>query len=432
MTGPFGYAVRHKARVVSQEMDLCTLRGIAHIMVYHTVHKKLNERGGVGFDSPFFQFTFYNLSSMKPTHFSMRQAPFIRLLYIPIFIISCSPAPKENIEFNLEKLASFYLVSEKSANSNIINPRRLFSKDSFLIVIEDYRMPPDLPLIHIFKKAPLTYFNSKGKIGFGPFETPSVEVYNPGSSDSTFVMYGGMERKYTEYNIYDSSRLGIREFRIPDFETPLGAIYFLPDSIFVGIPTYDKNKFVEVNIQGKKINGYGQWEQIEGKKEMSYYHHFHLNQGRLKSDDDFTLLVNASLYRDRLEIFDLKTKEIKTIDGPSPVLPEFEFYGASMPLDFPISNPYSYRDVYISHERIYALYGGLSEIDYKETSELAKTIVVFTRKGEPILKFDLDRSVHSIVVDEKLSTIYGLTTDEEPGIAVFKIPPTVLLPQKPD
>lgn len=363
---------------------------------------------------------------MKPTHFSMKHSHFILLLYISIFFISCKPSPKKDIEFNPEKLASYYLVSEKSDNSNIINPRRLFSKDSFLIVIEDYRMPPDLPLIHIFRKAPLTYFNSKGKIGFGPFEAASVEVYNPWQSDSTFVMYSGMERKYIEYNIYDSSRLGIREFKIPDSETPLGSLFFSPDSIFIGIPTYDKNKFVEVNLQGKKINGYGEWEQIEGKKEMSYYHHFHLNQGRFKSDDDFTLLVNASLYRDRLEIFDLKTKEIKTINGPSAELPEFKFYEASMPLDFPISNPYSYRDVYISNERIYALYGGLSEIDYKETSELAKKIFVFTRKGEPILMFDLDRSVHSIVVDEELSRIYGLTTDENPGIAVFKISPEVL------
>jgi len=351
---------------------------------------------------------------MKPTYFNL-------LVYISIFIISCNPSLKKETEFNPEKLVSYYLVSEKSYNSNILNPRRIFSKGGFLFIIENYRMPPDLPLIHIFRKDPITYFNSKGKIGFGPLEAQSVEVYNPGLSDSTFVMYSGMNRKYIEYNIYDSSRLGIREFKIPDSETPLGSIYFSPDSIFIGIPTYDENKFVEVNLQGKKINGFGKWEQVEGKKEMSYFHHFHLNQGWFKSDDDFTLLVNASIFRDRLEIFDLKTKEIKTIDGPSSELPEFKFYEASRPLDIPISNPYRYRDVYISDKRIYALYGGVNEAHYKETSELAKKIFVFTRKGEPIFKFDLDRSVHSIVVDEDLNKIYGLTTDEDPGIAVFRI-----------
>ncbi|MDO9551649.1 BF3164 family lipoprotein [Rhodonellum sp.] len=355
---------------------------------------------------------------MKPSHFKL-------LLYISIFIISCNPSPKNDTEFNPEKLVSYYLVSEKSDNSNILNPRRLFSQGGFLFIIEDYRMPPDLPLIHIFRKDPITYFNSKGKIGFGPLEAQSVEVHNPGLSDSTFVMYSGMDRKYIEYHIYDSSRLGIREFRIPTSETPLGSIYFSPDSTFIGIPTYDENKFVEINLQGKKINGFGKWEHVEGKKGMSYFHHFHLNQGWFKPDDDFKLLVNASIFRDRLEIFDLQTKEIKTIDGPSAELPEFNFYEATMPLDIPISNPFRYRDVYISDKRIYALYGGLNEAHYKETSELAKKIFVFTRQGEPILKFDLDRSVHSIVVDEELNKIYGLTTDEDPGIAVFRMPPGV-------
>lgn len=58
--------------------------------------------------------------------------------------------------------------------------------------------------------------------------------------------------------------------------------------------------------------------------------------------------------------------------------------------------------------------GGVNETHYREIGELAMKIFVFTRKGEPILQFDLDRSVHSIVVDEDLNRIYGLTTDENP------------------
>lgn len=353
---------------------------------------------------------------MKSTYFK---------LLLGLLIISCSQGPYEEVDFNPEKLTSYFLVSEKLDSTNILNPRRLFCKNGFLLVIEDYRMPPDLPLIHIFKKDPLKYFNSKGKSGLGPFEAQSVEVLNPGSNDSTFVMYSGMDRKYIEYNIYDSSMLGIREFKVPDFDTPLGSFYFSPDSIFVGIPTYDENKFLEVDKKGKKINGFGEWEKIEGKKDMSFYHHFHLNQGWFKSDDDFNLLVNALIFRDRIEIFDLKTKEIKIIDGPSNELPEFNFYGANMPLDIPLSNPYRYRDVFISENRIYALYGGLTESHYKETGELAKKIFVFSRSGDPILMFDLDRSVHSIVVDEELNKIFALTTDENPGIAVFRIPPEI-------
>jgi hypothetical protein len=352
----------------------------------------------------------------------MKPTPFNLLISLSILVTSCNLSSKNEVEFNPEKLISYHLVSEKLDNSNILNPRRLFSQAGFLFVIEDYRMPSNLPLIHIFRKEPLTYFNSKGKIGLGPLEAQSLEVHNPRLSDSTFVMYSGMDRKYIEYNIYDSTRLGIREFKLPHSETPLGSIFFSPDSIFIGIPTFDENKFVLVDLHGEKIEGFGKWESVEGKKEMSYFHHFHLNQGWFKSDEDFKLFVNASIFRDRLEIFNLSTKKIKTIDGPSGKLPDFKFYEYNLPLNIPISNPYRYRDVYISENRIYALYGGVNEAHYKKTGELAKMIFVFTRKGDPILKFDLDRSVSSIVVDEELKTIFGLTTDENPGIAEFRIP----------
>lgn len=339
-----------------------------------------------------------------------------------LFFIACSTNSTKESEVATHDLPSYFLVSEKFDHTTILNPRRIFSKDDLLIVIEDYRMPPNLPLIHLFKKNPVIYLHSKGKRGLGPMEAQSVEVLHPSYSDSTFLMYSDMDRKFVEYSIDDSSKLGIREFKIPDFEIPLGALYKRPDSIFVGIPTYAPNKIVEADFQGKKLAGYGVWEQVEGKKEMSYFHHFNLNQGWFKSNEAFTIFVNACIYRDRLEIFDFETKEIKVVDWPSKELPEFNFYGPTMPLDIPMSNPFRYRDVAISNERIYALYGGISHIDHKKTGELAKKIIVFSLSGEPILIFKLDRSISSFVMDEGSSKIYGLTTDENPGIAVFKIP----------
>jgi len=348
------------------------------------------------------------------------------LLLYPIFVFSCKNKSANVAAFNPDLLESFVLESEKTTFLELKNPVKIFSKDDLLIITENSRISPDLPLVHVFLKEPLTHLSSKGTIGFGPNEIPSADMFNPGDSDSTFLIYSGMDRKFVKYNIYDSSRLGISEYKLPVSEPPIPLGYLLPDSTFIGMPTYGENKFVEVDLQGKKINGYGEWEQIEGKKEMSFFHHFLLNNGWFKTDDNFTLFVNASIFRDRLEIFNPKTKEIKTIDGPSGELPEFKFYDASMPLDIPITNPFRYRDVYISKDRIYALYGGFNEAHYIKTSEIAKTIFIFTRTGEPILKFDLDRSIRSIVVDEKLNTIYGITTDEDPGIAAFKVPPGVL------
>lgn len=65
-------------------------------------------------------------------------------------------------------------------------------------------------------------------------------------------------------------------------------------------------------------------------------------------------------------------------------------------------------------------------MEYRETGELAYKIFVFSHQGKPILKLELDRSIQSLVVNEDTNELYGLTTDEDPGIAVFKIPEELL------
>ena len=87
---------------------------------------------------------------------------------------------------------------------------------------------------------------------------------------------------------------------------------------------------------------------------------------------------------------------------------------------------YGHRDIDFSKRYIYDLYGGYSEVAYRKTEILAKTVYILTKKGEMVARLDLDKSVISITVDEKLGKIYGITTDKEPGIAVFDIPKELL------
>ena len=57
---------------------------------------------------------------------------------------------------------------------------------------------------------------------------------------------------------------------------------------------------------------------------------------------------------------------------------------------------------------------------------MAEQIWVFDHKGKPLWNLRLDRSIIQIVVNEATHEIYGLTTDEDPGIAVFRIPEELL------
>jgi len=53
---------------------------------------------------------------------------------------------------------------------------------------------------------------------------------------------------------------------------------------------------------------------------------------------------------------------------------------------------------------------------------MADKILVFDHTGKPITKLNLDRSIINFVVNEAKQEVYGLTTDEDPGIAVFDLP----------
>lgn len=65
-------------------------------------------------------------------------------------------------------------------------------------------------------------------------------------------------------------------------------------------------------------------------------------------------------------------------------------------------------------------------MDFNKTGIMAEQIWVFDHKGKPLWNLRLDRSIIQIVVNEATNEIYGLTTDEDPGIAVFKIPEELL------
>lgn len=346
----------------------------------------------------------------------------ISFFWLIAILFGCDSNQPNKDRFNPEILDEYKLGSAKINHPVLLNPLKIAKDENHLFVLEDRRIPPNKPLIHVFDLPDLKYKTSKGITGFGPLELPSADVFLPLNSKNEFLIYSGMDKKFVEFNLNNSSMLGQDEFKMPASNTPLGLFYFLPDSTFIGMSTFDENKFVKVDFAGQKIAGYGTWDIVDGRGDLSYFHHFVLNNGWFKTDESYEIFVNASIFRDRLEIFNKQSKEIITIDGPSKDLPPFEYYNENMPLNIPISNPFRYRDVFISKNKIYALYGGLTEEHYKKTGELALKIFVFTKDGTPLYKIKLDRSVRSIVVDEKRGKLYGLTTDEDPGIAIFNLP----------
>uniref|UniRef100_UPI004047D4A0 BF3164 family lipoprotein n=1 Tax=Roseivirga sp. TaxID=1964215 RepID=UPI004047D4A0 len=187
-------------------------------------------------------------------------------------------------------------------------------------------------------------------------------------------------------------------------------------------------QLVEYDNNGKRIAGYGKWEPIPDRPELTTFMLTSINGGWFKKDSWDNLYVKAMAYRDRIEIFDYKSKRFITVDGPRLEIPPFQIGGSGPGAIAAYSREikFGHRDIAFGKQFIYDLYGGFSEIEYRQTSRLAETIYILTKKGEMVAKLNLDLSLRTIAVDEDLGKIYGITTDEEPGIAVFDIPKELL------
>ncbi len=209
-------------------------------------------------------------------------------------------------------------------------------------------------------------------------------------------------------------------------------MYHATDTTVIGIMANDKNRLVEFSIKdGTRIAGYGSWEKIpETDHLIDYtdpdinYHLGEINAGRFKGNRKLGLFVKACVYRDRIEIFHHKTKSFVVVEGPRMAMPDFKILhsGGQSAVVFNREYPYGHGQIAIGEKHLYISYAGVNEKQIKETGEIAKTIYVLKHSGEVIGRLNLDFSIRDLVVDEKLGKIYGLTTDEDPGIVVFEIP----------
>lgn len=352
------------------------------------------------------------------------------LLFGCLLILSNCNSKNSSLPFDFPNNGKpeYDLIGEKIYFPEVLSPWKIDQKGEFLIIQESYKIPSDKPLIHIIRKNPMSIHASKGIIGEGPGQITDADIFDPGLSDSTFWINAVMSKKMAQFNLYDTSRLSIREFRQPESMLFAYMMYLTPNESFLCMVADTPNKLTEFDFDGKKIGGYGTWEQVPQKPEMDNFLLMTYNKGRLKSNQTKRFFVKASVYRDRIEIFDYLNKTFKIIDGPNLELPEVQISGSgsNSALVFSMDQKYGYKDVAVSEKFIYGLYSGRSQQEIQETGKDSETVFVLSKKGEVIGKLMLDLSIRGITVDESLMKIYGITTDENPGIAVFDIPKELL------
>ncbi|MBI0399267.1 BF3164 family lipoprotein [Cyclobacterium marinum] len=348
------------------------------------------------------------------------------LVLILLFSISCEQGIENNdyIIIQKEDFTLIPLQSNKYFFEEIINPSNIGLVDDKILISEAWRVPEEHPRIHIVNSTDWTYDKPKGKHGEGPLELIDASLFYKGENPDTFWTYSMNRRKLVEYSMSNLTLLGKSEWKMTE---PMMDLWFFTqatDSSFLGISRVSENRILEFDKEGNRIGGYGNWEKVKDRPELNYTQLAVLNGGFFKGNAEEGLFIRVGLFRDRLEIFNNRDKSFIIIDGPDLELPAFEIIGNELYLG---PDPhFRYRDAVVTKNYIFALYGGVSHSDFNKTSVMATQIWVFDHMGQPLYNLKLDRSLINFVINEETNEFYGLTTDEDPGIAVYTIPKELL------
>lgn len=342
-----------------------------------------------------------------------------------LILVGCKPQDSnENPrKLNWEDFSILEIKSEKYVFEEIVNPKSLGFNGEKVFIGEDWRVPEKFPRMHLINSSDWTYDKPKGKHGQGPFEVTDAAQFLFSHNPNTFWIYNMNRRKLVEFSLNDTSLLGINEWKLSE---PMAMTHFLEkasDSTFLTKPWEGTDKILEFNREGKLVGKYGQWEKIPERPDLTLKQISEINTGWFKGNPRTGIYLFAGIYRDLLEIFDYQTKSFITVYGPNHELPLFDIHETAGPsIFFKPETKYRYRDMASTGDFIFALYGGHSEEDYKRTGIIAEQILIFDHLGKPLWNLKLDRSIIEFVINEEKNQIYGLTTDEDPGIAVFDIP----------
>jgi hypothetical protein len=196
------------------------------------------------------------------------------------------------------------------------------------------------------------------------------------------------------------------------------------DSTFVGILVDSPSRMVEFNINGDSIASYGVLENFSERKDLDNYNLAQINMGWFGTNTSKSHFAIASLFSNKIEIFSRKTGNFESIYLDPKEHTKFELVaeptGQSVYWD--LTSPYFFRDIVLTENTIFALFGGFSETQIQSNSEIAKTVYIFSLEGKLKAKLNLSNSIKSLAVTEDMTKLYGITTDSEPGIMEFKIP----------
>lgn len=261
---------------------------------------------------------------------------------------------------------------------------------------------------HQFEYPSMRFMHSFAKRGKGVNELASVGNIAV-DRKGTLYLLGDFAKKiftfHTDTNILETeTELPEEIIYYPDFVLYDDSTYIMPDN-------YGKCRLYFINHQGKIVRTLGN---IPNKKEMEHVSEAALGQAWrsfIGYNQANGILASVTQFGEVLEIFDLKNNReiIKVGMGGEP---KCRYKGTEA---FP-DGILGYSDVYVGNQFIYALFWGHEYekiLEGKIRMHGGLFVHVFDLEGNPIKRYQLDRYITGLYINEETNQLLGTDANNE-------------------
>lgn len=275
---------------------------------------------------------------------------------------------------------------------------------------------------HTFSYPEFTYLGSFGHRGQASEEMLSAETFRYKSADSLWTLDAN-KGQLVRWGSPDGWK-NAEQREIIDLEQGIiRALDFIiySDSTFI-IPDYSgENRLCWVNRQGKIVKRTGR---IPSEKQYPEGVRIPVAQA-WRSFMDYNprngILAMATQLGEVLEIYDLRNDTSIVVKGPAGE-PEFEqTEGYAIPTGI-----MGFSDVHVTDRYIYTVFHGRSFKEMMKSKgeplvDGGQYIYVYSLKGEPVLRYVLNRFIYGIHVDEDKGIIIALDVNSDQPVLEIKL-----------
>lgn len=310
------------------------------------------------------------------------------ILCLLLMILGMSCVNKQDLAFPKEEHLQLSSVQIK----DIIAPEFLTVAGNYLYVASS----TSDDMLHAYRLNDLSHAWSGGKKGQGPEEFQSFPMFCESETDDLYI-WGETAISVNQYQVgSDGSLQSKRKYTLPQYDS-FNQLHVTKDSLLL------YNAFPnQMAIKGLPLSPIQkEWEMIIGEDVKDQF----LNEDRGYMAVNGTHLLYAYLFKNRIDIYDRKTKQLQArIEGE---------YNKQKPSRGSENKEY-YIGIYAGKQYFYALGN-----DYQEQLFM---LDIFSYEGKPLVRCYLDQSVHLFTIDEKGKQLLGFNFQDEDHFLRVSLP----------